>query len=389
MQLLTAGHGSALTFFLLASLGGCHDSLTAVVRKADGGADGGGCSSPRAFTAVGSMARARDCQTASLLVGGKVLVAGGAMEAEIFDPATATFALAGATSTYRCEHTATVLDDGAVLIAGGRETVSAEVFDPSSASFVVVGDVGSTGGVSSKPLQERYGHTGTRLADGRVLIAGGGYGMPGLGASDNSAVLYDPATGAFTPTGKMGAPRVYHSATLLRDGRVLVVGGADSARIQASAELYDASTGAFVATGSLGDGRLGHTATLLADGRVLVAGGQGTRGVALSSAEIYDPASGAFSGAASLGSGRRTHTATTLCDGTLLLVGGIDSAQSILATTELYDLVSGVFRPGADLTARRTSHAATALLDGKVLVVGGDTMIGDSTQPLASAESYE
>ena len=89
-------------------------------------------------------------------------------------------------------------------------------------------------------------HVAVRLRDGRVLVAGG--------ASTASAELYDPATNRWTPTGSMSVDRHSSTATLLRDGRVLVVGGhsGNGTGVQASAELYDPASGRWTPTGRLG-----------------------------------------------------------------------------------------------------------------------------------------
>ena len=114
----------------------------------------------------------------------------------------------------------------------------------------------------------------------RVLVTGG-YN----GSYIASAEIYDPATGAWTATGSMATPRGGHSATRLADGRVLVAGGSNGSAFVASAEIYDPATGTWTATGSMATPRYGHTATRLADGRVLVAGGVSRH--YLASAELF------------------------------------------------------------------------------------------------------
>ena len=112
----------------------------------------------------------------------------------------------------------------------------------------------------------------------------------------SGAQLYDPSTAGFARTGNLTTCRYYHTSTLLPDGTALIAGGftvgsdsicpsADLAAALASADLYEPSTGVFTATGDMSTTRVYHTATLLNDGSVLIAGGS----ISVI-ADIYHPA---------------------------------------------------------------------------------------------------
>ncbi len=136
------------------------------------------------------------------------------------------------------------------------------------------------------------------------------------------------AQNRFVPTNSMSHPRVGHTATLLSNGYVLVTGGTLSSvspnqSITASAELYDPVTGTFIPIGPMTTARLFHSATLLPDGRVLIAGGTGVGGVPNTTAEIFNPVGGWFvETIANLPPLGFQHTATLLPNGTVLMVGG-------------------------------------------------------------------
>jgi hypothetical protein len=205
-----------------------------------------------------------------------------------------------------------------------------------------------------------------------------------------------PSAGKFTPTNDMSTQRMYHTATLLPNGRVLIAGGhAGGYAVWATAELYDPSNGTFGATGSMTKSRTGHTATLLPDGKVLIAGGAvsvgGTGSSAQASAEVYDPVTGRFRATGDMTIARRSHTATLLHNGKVLITGGVGysagGAHPVLGSAELYDPSSGTFTPTGSMKTPFL-HTATLLGRGKVLI-SSHFNYEYGNDDLASAELYD
>jgi hypothetical protein len=237
----------------------------------------------------------------------------------------------------------------------------------------------------------RAGATATVLKDGRVLVVGGSGN--GEGGPLTSAELYDPASCTFTSTGSMPASQVT-AATLLDDGDVLFAGGFDgSAGGLASSLLFDPSTGSFSPTGSMTIAREGASATRLQDGRILIAGGQSDlQGDAkfLATAELYDPATRTFSATGSMLTAQEILATVLLADGKVLVVVGGLELNDGPATAELYDPAAGAFSPTGSMLAG-WAESATLLHDGRVLVLGEvrNLPIGVMPTSLPSAELYD
>jgi hypothetical protein len=325
------------------------------------------------------LASSQHCNhTATLLTGGKVLLAGGICGTsrttgivEIYDPIENTWTTAASMSTARYSRTATLLANGKVLVAGGEYAdpvtpgtplASAEIYDPLADTWTSIASMSTS----------RAAPIAALLPNGKVLVAGGAASTGNLA----SAELYDPAAGTWSAAAGMATPRYSATATLLQNGIVLVVGGET---IGLNAELYDPAANTWAATGSMSTVRVYHTTTLLANGKVLVTGGEATPALFLASTEIYDPAANAWTLASTMSANRLAHTATLLLNGTVLVAGG-QSTDGYLDTAELYDPVADVWAPAGSMSTPRGYHTATQLQDGVVLVAGG---VG-----LASCELY-
>ncbi len=227
-----------------------------------------------------SLTHARAYHTATRLANGQVLIAAGRdslavlQTAELYDHVgLASVVTTGAPKAFRYLHTATLLANGKVLLAGGYGAsllATAELYDPATGTFALTGSM-STG---------RYWHTATALGNGKVLLTGGSTAL--------AVDLYDPGTGTFSAGGNLSSIRFSHTATLLPSGAVLLAAGKNadpsaSGTLLNSAELFDPTTGLLISAGSMGQGRYNHTATLV-DGKVLLVGGVGPT---FSTAELY------------------------------------------------------------------------------------------------------
>ncbi|WP_063043906.1 Kelch repeat-containing protein [Nocardia pseudovaccinii] len=358
------------------------ETEAAVIRVPGGGA----------WSAAGRLPVAVNLQApddnAVVLNDGRVLLVGGTdatfapvPTCAVFDPVARVWTMTGSLAAPRHTHSTTLLADGTVLAVGGLASgppglATAERYNPIAGSWSPAGEF----------AVGRAAHTATRLADGRVLVAGGYSLRQGTFASTAEAAIYDPVGDTWTATKPMNEARDTHRAVLLRDGRVLVIGGASAVGAGsytglALCEIFDPHTGAWTPTGSMARPRWNNTATVLADGTVLVTGG-GWSGMVSGwvynahgdwTTERFDPATGRWTRDADLPNARLWHRAVPLHDGRVLVVGG-GSAPALAVgyrSCALYDPRTRGWRRAAGLRTGRWAFAAVPLLDGRVLVTGG------------------
>ena len=351
--------------------------------------------------------------TATTLQNNLVLLTGGmyggsetsADTTALFDPFSETFGTTNPLTVPRVRHAATLLDDGRVLVTGGQHLRGLARTEARLCPLGVLrGDL-RPGDRKFSPtgpmLQPRAGHTATKLTDGRVLVAGG-YSLTGNGVTTFSAQaeIFDPATGTFLAAGSMTAPRGDHSATLLADGRVLIVGGADQFVEFGEASFAPSRTprysmravGTFTPAAALATERTRHTATLMADGRVFIAGGQNERGGPRSS-EIFDPIAGTFAAGPRAAVPHHATLAPLIGGGRIFLTGSGPGASEVfdplgggVAATASESPATRAFSP-VDTNVLHESPLLVELQDGRILIVGGGNL-GDP-EHLAPAEIFD
>jgi N-acetylneuraminic acid mutarotase len=262
----------------------------------------------------------------------------------------------------RSGHTFTLLPNSRnILAVGSRDFIdgyTAEIYDIETGKWAFVPGIMNT---------IRTQHTATLLRNGQVLIVGGLNVETSMILS--SVELYIPSLNTFITTGSLNTARDKHTAILLKDGlSVLVIGGSDFT--QARPEIY--VTGSwFHTSGDMIYRRAGGAGVLLPDGNVLVAGGTDSNNTALSSVEIYNTITGTFSLVQSMECARSQFTLTLLPSGQVLAVGGKGSAtDKCLRISELYDPIIDQWMSTRLLSTLRCDHNAI-LINNSVLIVGG------------------
>lgn len=311
----------------------------------------------------------RHRHTATLVGTGEVLIAGGRtggpqgatpVMTEWFNPDTGALRPAPSPLFPRTDHAAVALHSGAVLLVGGLQA-PAERLEPGAAQWVRTG-------AHAQPT--RAFPTATLLRDGRVLLAGG-WNVASYFAGTE---LYDPATDQWTAGPTMSRARALATAAVLPDGRVLIVGGGDANGPLADCEVFDPQTNQFSSFPSLQTGRYEATLTVLDNGGLVVTGGEvgaGTQPIA--SAEYFDPDLRQWVSLPSMSSARALHTASLLPDGRLFVAGGYGSSLfgASVGTAEVLDPGSRTWSAPLPLEVARQMHTAVVTSRGDVALMGG------------------
>ena len=229
-------------------------------------------------------------------------------------------------------------------------------------------------------LHSRVSHSATLLQDGRVLVVGG---MDEAFNPLRTTEVFEPKTNRWSAAGEMKEARTEHSAALLKDGRVMVTGGMNERlELIGSTEIFDPETGEWSEYESMRTVRRGHFTLSLPDGRVAVVGGVGQTlgglGIlaniaavgALLSTEIYDPNTDTWSRAEDMLEGHSGGRAVVLRDGRVLIAGGHNQGEG-LAASEIFDPSSNEWMRTSSMVRKTFANTAIVLLDGSVLFTGG------------------
>lgn len=291
----------------------------------------------------------------------------------------------------RARHTLTTLQNGKRILAVGGldefESHTAEIYDLETNRWTFVRTIMDVG---------RYDHTATLLQNGQVLIVGGKNPYPYASGINSNTQRYDPSLNTFTTTGSLNMARYHHTATLLSDGlSVLVIGGTTSENDdRITAEVYTEDVWSYT-TNDMNVTRYYHAAVLLSDGNVLVAGGSTTNDDwlsihfvehALSSVEIYNSTTRTFSLARFMACERVKLTLTLLPSGQVLATGGFGpTTNECPLVSELYDPTTDQWMSTHLLNSVRYGHTTVLINNSVVLAISGKA---DDFTELQQCERY-
>lgn len=328
------------------------------------------------WSTTGDMAETRREPVAIHLASDRILVtAGDPADArlatdvtEVFDGKTETWATVANMSQARHRPAMSSLSDGQVLVAGGRidinnATTSVEIYDPKNNQWEY-----------TTPLDHpRCYATATRLLDDRILLAGGVLGASPSGPATTQARLFNPDTKIWTPIQPTRKARMWHTATRLQDGRVVLIGGETGDEKLDSAEIFMPESTNWELLPIKIEARAGHSATLLPDGSIVICGGLDRNNKALATCEKLYEETQTWKQTAlvpTMKAKRVDHAALLLLDGRIFVTGGHNENGSI-SSAEIWAPKSNEWLGAGTMLGMRTQHMALQFAPNKILAAGG------------------
>lgn len=260
---------------------------------------------------------------------------------------------------YKTAPTATLLKDGRVLVWGHEAAAKGTILDVAKDAFTDAPD-------GRFPRRE---HAALGLKDGKVLLIGGA-NVPKNFYVMRSVAVFDPAANTIDKSESMASQRRGHSAHLGGDGKIYVIGGMAGGLVPPTRniDMYDPATKKWSIVGKLLVARFGHRTADLGNNRILVVGGH-DRDNPVKTLEVCTLGAKTTCKGLPLGSKREKPAVATLGGGKALVVGG----QKIRGADEaiVFDAEAFTFKSVARPKSKRSGHAAVQVGEGRVLVVGG------------------
>lgn len=232
-------------------------------------------------------------------------------------------------------------------------------------------------------------------ASNNIIAKGKATGVKINSGSVNKVDILITQTGAFTRLNSRVTPRAFAISVPLSNKRYMILGGVVNLQtfcgngcVQLKAtgqtEFYDYATGLFSPGPMMTEPRVFFTANALKNGNVIITGGADAINISCttisctivipqdhikSSIEIYDTVSNSFYKASSLNMPRAAHTANIVMQNNLLITGGI-SVNGITGNAELIDLNTWQEKIYS-MAFNRVFHSSIVFSEEEAIIVGG------------------
>ena len=326
------------------------------------------------WTSVSPMNLDRADFASIVLPNGNVLVTGGQSystntitnTSEIYNYKIDTWSYVASMNVPRFVHQLVLLDSNRVLAIGGFKKKSCEIYFINENVWQMT---------DSLRVVRYFGWTASLLNNGEVLVAGGFVVSNDLKEiySLNNVEIYEPTLNKWRETDSLKIGRAFHTATLLNNGKLLIIGGETNEGVELKdSEIFDPIIEKWTVVDSINTARYNHSSILLSNGNVLISGGLNYTNPTspwLKSCEVYEPTKNKWETVASMDYTRDAHSSIILNNGYILLTGG----QKGNDTWELYDpiLFKNIYSDNFPVV--QGSQRIEKLPNGGVISMGGIT----------------